>query len=360
MSSTFRSPLHEMASTTPTDLWNDSCATADLKYALEHGAVGATSNPTIVFGVLKEELPAWKPRIEELFKTRPTWTEAQITWQLIEEMAVGSAQLLRPIFEQTQGKKGWLSIQTNPEFHKSPDALVSQSLGFAKLAPNMQVKIPATQAGIVAIEEVTAEGVSVNATVSFTAPQAVAVAEAVERGLRRREAAGHDTAGIVPVCTLMVGRLDDWLKVCAEKQGKVPTPGTLDWAGVAVLKNAAETFKEAGYRTRLLAAAYRNHLHWSEFIGGDVILTIPTSWQRRFNASTIPVVARMHQPVPAQVLTELSEQFEDFRRAYDPKGMKPSEFDSFGATARTMRAFLDSYYGLITFIRDLRIPNPDK
>jgi transaldolase len=228
------------------------------------------------------------------------------------------------------------------------------------LAPNLMVKIPATAAGIVAIEEVTAQGVNVNATVSFTAPQAVAVADAVERGLKRREAAGHSTANMVPVCTLMVGRLDDWLKVVCEKQGKVPTPGTLDWAGVATFKNALKTYRQSGYRTRLLAAAYRNHLHWSELIGGDVILTIPPEWQRKFNASTVSVQSRIDTPVPAQALTELSEQFEDFRRAYDPKGMKPAEFDTFGATRRTLRAFLDSYYGLLSFIRDLRIPNPDK
>jgi transaldolase len=164
---------------------------------------------------------------------------------------------------------------------------------------------------------------------------------------------------MVPVCTLMIGRLDDWLKVVSDKQGKVPTPGTLDWAGVATFKNALKAFKQSGYRTRLLAAAYRNHLHWSELIGGDVILTIPPEWQRKFNASTVSVESRIDNPVPAQALTELSEQFEDFRRAYDPKGMKPAEFDTFGATRRTLRAFLDSYYGLLSFIRDLRIPNPD-
>jgi transaldolase len=349
-----------MVSTTPTDFWNDSCAVGELKYALEHGAVGATSNPTIVANVLKTEFGDWKERIDELFLMQPTWTEAQIAWQLIEEIAVKAAGLLAHVFEQSDGKKGWLSIQTNAEFHKSPDALVSQARHFASLAPNLMVKIPATAAGIVAIEEVTAQGVNVNATVSFTAPQAVAVAEAVERGIKRREAAGHATANLVPVCTIMVGRLDDWLKVVCEKQGKVLTPGTLDWAGIAVFKNAVKTFKQNGYRTRLLAAAYRNHLHWSELIGGDVILTIPPEWQRKLNASTVSVVPRMHNPVPTQALSELSEQFEDFRRAFDPKGMKPAEFDSFGATRRTLRAFLDSYYGLISFIRDLRIPNPDK
>jgi transaldolase len=359
MSSSFRSPLHEMASTTATEFWNDSCAVGELKYALEHGAVGATSNPTIVFGVLQKEFGDWQARIAELFQSRASWTEAQITWQLIEELAVRGAELLKPVFEQSAGRKGWLSIQTNPEFHKSPEALVAQALHFSTLASNMMVKIPATAAGIVAIEEVTAQGVSVNATVSFTASQAVAVADAVERGLKRREAAGHSTSNLAPVCTLMLGRLDDWLKVCCDKQGTLPTPGTLDWAGVAVFKNALKAFQRSGYRTRLLAAAYRNHLHWSELVGGDIVLTITPEWQRRINASNLPVASRIAEPVPALALRELSEHFADFRRAYDPQGMKPSEFDGFGATARTLRAFLDSYYALLAFIRELRIPNPD-
>jgi len=348
-----------MVSTTPTDLWNDSCSVAELRYAIEHGAVGATSNPTIVFTVLKQELADWKPRIAELFAKHPDWTEAQLTWQIIDEMAVRGAELLRPIYERTEGKKGYLSVQTNPEYYRNVDSLVSHAMHFASLAPNLQIKVPATSAGIAAIEEITAQGVSVNATVSFTVPQAVAVAEAIERGLRRREAAHQSISKMVPVCTIMVGRTDDWLKVCAEKQGLVPTPGTLDWAGVACLKHAYQIYKKAGYRTRLLSAAYRNHLHWSEFIGGDLVVSIPAGWQRRFNASTIEVKPRMDNPVPAQALTELSEQFEDFRRAYDPKGMKPSEFDTYGATVRTLRSFLQSYYDLVNFIRDLRLPNPD-
>ncbi len=357
--STFRSPLHKMVSTTPTELWNDSCAVGELRYAIEHGAVGATTNPTIVFGVVQQEFADWKDRIAELFATKSTWTEAQITWQLIEEMALRGAELLRPIFDRTEGRKGFLSIQTSPEFYKSTDALVTQALHFAKLAPNIQVKIPATEAGIAAIEEVTARGVSINATVCFTVPQAIAVAEAVERGLKRREAIGQSTAKVFSVCTIMVGRLDDWLKVIAEREKLVPTPGTLDWAGVACMKHAYQIFKKAGYRTRLLSAAYRNHLHWSEFIGGDIVLTIPGPWQRRFNASSVEVKPRMDNPVPAAVMAELTEQFEDFRRAYEPNGLKPNEFDTYGATARTLRTFLGSYNDLVGFIRDLRLPNPD-
>ena len=89
------------------------------------------------------------------------------------------AELLLPIFEREQGKKGRLSIQTDPKLYRDVDRLTEQALRFAALAPNMQVKIPATCAGVQAMEEVTAAGVSINATVCFTVPQALAVAEAV-------------------------------------------------------------------------------------------------------------------------------------------------------------------------------------
>src|SRR6266513_102863 len=111
-----KSPLQQTAETTVTDYWNDSCSIEELKYAIENGAVGATSNPTIVLGVLKKEMPLWKDRVYQIIAENPTWSEDQITWKLIEEMAVKGANLLMPIFEREKGKKGRLSIQTNPAF----------------------------------------------------------------------------------------------------------------------------------------------------------------------------------------------------------------------------------------------------
>ena len=95
-----RSPLHETVATTPTDVWNDSCSIEELTYAIEHGAVGATSNPTIVGEVLAKEMDTWRPRIVELSRTNPTWTEDEVTWRLIEEIAANAAKLLLPVFER--------------------------------------------------------------------------------------------------------------------------------------------------------------------------------------------------------------------------------------------------------------------
>src|SRR5579863_7035980 len=234
----YKSPLHKMTQTTPTCLWNDSASIEELTYSIEHGAVGATCNPVIVVGVLKKEMSFWKGRIQELIKDLPTATEEQIAWRLVREISIRAAALLKPIFDAQHGRNGRLSIQTDPRLFRDSQAIVKQAVEFSQLAPNMIVKIPVTRAGIPAIEEATYRGVSINATVSFTLPQCIAVAEAVERGLQKREREGKPNDGMGAVCTIMVGRLDDWLKIVADKKGIIVDPGALDWAGVAVFKRA--------------------------------------------------------------------------------------------------------------------------
>jgi transaldolase len=224
----------------------------------------------------------------------------------------------------------------------------------------MIVKIPVTEVGVAAIEEATYRGVSINATVSFTLPQAVAVAEAVERGLRRREAEGLDVATMGPVCTIMVGRLDDWMRVVVEAERVTLDPGCLEWAGVAVFKKAYQIFLERGYRTRLLSAAFRNHMHWSQFIGGDVVISPPYGWQVRLNASDIEPIPRIDDPVTPEIIQTLYAKVADFRRAYDEDGLTPEEFLGFGATRRTLRQFLEATTALESLVRDTLLPNPDR
>lgn len=352
-------PLARTVRTTPTDYWNDSCAAEELTYAIANGAVGATSNPTIVGEVLKKEAAVWRPRIAEIAAENPAWTDIEVTWRLIEEMGVRGARLLEPVYLREEGRKGRLSIQTNPTFYRDREKILEHALHFHSLAPNIQVKFPATRAGIAALEEATYRGVNINATVCFTVPQALAAGAAVERGLERREAEGLDVAHMGPVVTMMIGRLDDWMRVLVERDDVIVNPGYLNWAGIAALKKAYPIFHERGYRARLLAAAYRHHLHWSELIGGDIVLTIPYLWQKRFNASAVEVRPRFDDPVDPAIVAELYERIPDFRRAYDEDGMTAEEFDRYGATARTLRGFIRSYYELVAAVGDIMLPNPD-
>ena len=353
------SPLLRMTQETPTQYWNDSCAVEELAYAVDRGATGATSNPSIVLEVMKKERSHWVPRVHELATENPTWTEVELTWAIVEEMAARGAGILQSVFERNGGRNGRLSVQINPANHRDPARMVEQAVRFHRLAPNIQVKFPATAAGMVAIEEAIARGVNINSTVSFTVAQAVASAEAVERGLARRAGAGEDVASMTPICTIMIGRLDDWMKVLVERDDRAVHPDAPNWAGIAAFKRAYGIFRERGYRSRLLAAAYRHRLHWTELVGGDVSMTLPHMWQVRFNASCIVPEPRMDVPVDPALVDDLYERIPDFRRAYDPDGLAPAEFESFGASARTLRTFIKSYHDLQAAIRDLVLPDPD-
>lgn len=355
----WKSPLHQMTQTTPTCLWNDSADLDELKFAIEHGAVGATCNPVIAHTVLKNHLGEWQPRLRELVTTMSRATEDDIAWAAVEQLSIDAAALLVPAFEAHRGRNGRLSIQTDPRLYRDARALIRQAEHFHALAPNIIVKLPATLAGIEAIEEATARGITINATVCFTLPQCVAVAEAVERGFTRRETSGHDITHMGPVCTIMVGRLDDWLKIVMEKQQINTDPGYLEWAGVAVFKETYRLFQRRGYRVRLLSAAFRNVMHWSELIGGDIVISPPSAWQKRFMASDVDAVPRIDHPVAAHLIDDLSRRFSDFRRAYTEDGLALHEFDAFPPTRRTLRQFVAACADLNQLVRDVMLPNPD-
>jgi transaldolase len=353
-------PLGRTIAETATDIWNDSCAIDELEYALSFGAVGATANPTIVVDVWKKSRDYWRDRLASLAAQRPGTTVSDLAWAVVEDMSIRGARVLEPVFEAQGGRQGRLSVQTNPMLFRSPERMVDQAVQFSGLAPNIIVKLPATAAGIGAIEETTYRGVSVNVTVSVTVAQAVAAAEAIERGLRRRDADGLPTDRMGPVVTLMMGRIEDWLRVVVDQDAITVNPDVLPWSGVAVFKRAYRLFQERRFRARLLGAAIRHHYHWSELIGGDVVITMPSSWQKRFNSSTVEVRPRIDDPVAPGVLAELRSKLPEFERAYEPDGLTIAEFDGFGGTARTLRTFIASYQELLHEVTDALIPNPDK
>jgi transaldolase len=351
------SPLLTMTQTTPTALWNDSAEPSELRTAIGWGAVGATCNPVIALAAIRADLPRWEARIREIAAERPEATESEIGWGVVEEVSLEAAALLEPIFVEHSGRNGRLSMQTDPRLRRSARALADQAEHFGSLAPNIIVKVPATSVGVDAIEEATYRGVNINVTVSFTVPQALATGEAIERGLRRREAENLPVDGIGPVVTIMVGRLDDWLKEVVARDGIDIDPGHLEWAGVAAVKRAYALFRERGLRARLLAAAYRNQLQWTELVGGDLVLSPPFAWGQKFEASGIEATPRIDVPVDPEIISAL-EGIEDFRRAYEPDGMTPEEFDDFGATRKTLRQFLTADEELDQLVRDVITPAP--
>jgi len=332
------------------DFWNDSCDPEHLREAVMQSAVGATSNPVIVFQNLTQKKELWLPYLTQFIAENPDANEDDAAWYMIKTQAKKAAQELLPVFDRTGGKKGKLSVQVDPRFYNSSKKMVAHGLELADLAPNMMIKIPAVKAGIAAIEELTANGISINATVSFSVAQAVAAAEAVERGFERARQSGKDTSNLTPCITLMVGRIEDHVKKCIDKNGVMIDPTAIPWSGPAVFKKAFSIFKEKAYRSKLLAAAFRHQLHWTELVGAGVVLSIPYAWWKKFDTSSIAVRTTLEDEISPSILSEL-RKVPDFRKLVGDEEFRQTDFIKLGASLDTLTQFLGGLDDLRRWVR---------
>ncbi|MBM4085479.1 MAG: transaldolase [Planctomycetes bacterium] len=333
----------------PNEFWNDSCWPDELRRALSQGATGATSNPPLMWKAIQQgDAADWRRVLDD---GRPATAEAA-AWTLMRHLAVVCAQALQPLWDQSQGKMGLLSVQVDPRRHADPDFMVNQAVEINRLAPNLSIKIPVTQAGLTAIEELAARGVTTTATVSFTVPQVVRVAETFRRGLVRARA-GHANRPVQCFAVLMAGRLDDHLRDVAKEKGLDVGEKALTSAGVAVVKKASRLFRDRGYESRLLVGAMRGPYHITEFMGADIVLTTPLNLHEVFAGAGGRFPARIDEPVSSDIVQELSDKLPDFVRAYEEDGMAPDEFAGFGSTAKTLSQFVRAFEDTTAFAGSL-------
>ncbi len=118
-----------------TDWWNDSNDHSELQHAVKEGAVGATSNPVITQAAVAAHPDVWLPVIDRLINENPLSTEDKIAWMLSDHVGKRAAKILQPIYENTDGKKGKLSLQVNPKYYRNADLMVTQADQLAALLP---------------------------------------------------------------------------------------------------------------------------------------------------------------------------------------------------------------------------------
>jgi transaldolase len=330
------------------EFWNDSSDVRELEDAVAQGAVGATSNPAIVTGVLRCDRERWIPHLRRIEREWPGLPDEALAARWVEAMIVEASRVLLPVFERTHGEHGILNTQVSPLLAHDARAMLEQGRALAALAPNLAVKIPLTEAGLDAIEALASEGIRTNATVSFSVSQALAAAEAMERGMRR---AGRPFPSYV---TIMVGRVADHVRRVQEAE-KIPLDaGVADWAGIAVMKKAHRLFRERGLGPTLVAAAYRHRRQWTELVGPRIVQSIPHAWWKAFDASDVTLARTIDLPVPDAVREELVRFVPDFVRAYEEDGMQAHEFARYGASVATLAQFEAGHRELVRLVREVR------
>lgn len=319
--------------------WHDSAVYREQQEAFGNGAAGMTTNPFLVGATLNNDRAFWADRIAGI--PQDLGGDEKVL-SLMRAVTGFYAEQARPIFVRGISGKGYVCAQVNPRKTGDEAYMVEQAKIISSWAPNIVVKLPATNAGIHAYEKCAAMGMNVAATVSFTVPQVLAVGEAAERARRLALASGVKPG--LNIAVMMVGRLDDYLRDVAHDTDAKVSEADIVQAGVACLKKAYRIFCERGYQTYLMPAGCRGANHVLEFAGARMIMSI---------APKIAVLAadakreeRIDVPVDPKVIGRLMTMPE-FRKAYLEDGMQQTEFITFGATNRTTDQFINDGWNLL-------------
>jgi transaldolase len=264
--------------------------------------------------------------------------------QLMKLVVSRAAAMYQPLFDRSAGLNGRVCAQVNPSRAGDRETMFAMARRYHAWAPNIAVKLPAVSAGLDVLEDCIAEGITVAATVSFTVPQAIAIAERCRKGCQRAEGNGLTPGKCFAV--IMIGRLDDYLREVAQDNGAAVTESDIRQAGLAVTKRAYGIYQERGYEAVLLVAALRGEYHLTELAGAQLLMSIAPAAQEWFIVKDHPREERIERPIESDVLERLSSMPE-FVKAFEPDGMEPEEFISYGVTQRTLCQFIEAGWKIL-------------
>lgn len=328
--------LRWLASETPTAWWHDSADPDEISAGLADEAVGVTTNPLLIKHALYNQKNPWAPMLATVPKDARPEERAE---EIIRRITVSIAGMFEPVYRRSGGAHGYVCAQVNPRFPGDRGQMLAMARRLSGWAPNIAVKLPATAAGLDVLEDAAAEGMTITATVSFTVPQVVSVAERHEKGLRRARASGVKAGRCFAV--IMVGRIDDYLRDVAHDRKAGADESDITMAGTAIMKRAYKIFKEKKYRSVLMPAGMRGAYHATALSGGDLVLSIHPKIQSMISRLSGPFTKEIDADVDRDIVRRL-ETIPEFVRAYEPDGMEPDDFITYGAVQKTLSQFVDA------------------
>ncbi|MBF0317485.1 MAG: transaldolase [Nitrospirae bacterium] len=270
---------------------------------------GITSNPSIFYNSIKAGSD-YDGLMQEQFSD-PSRTAKEVFYALEQKDITEAADLLKGVYDKTEGRDGFVSIEVDPNFAYDTDATIKEARALFKAIgrPNVMIKVPATPEGLPAIRQLTAEGYSVNATLLFSITRYEEVVNAYLDGLSDRLLNKESIASVASVASFFVSRLDT--VVDAMLKDRTDITEVDDFLGKTAVANAKTAYqamvtlfsserflklKERGGKVqRLLWAststknpAYNNCLYVNNLIGPHTVNTMPDETVKAFKSSGIP------------------------------------------------------------------------
>ncbi len=236
-------------------IWNDSIRRSmldngEMQQLIDNGVTGVTSNPTIF-----EKAIIGSDDYNDELREMPDGSDAGGIYETLALSDIRrTADLLRPVYDRTDGVDGFISLEVSPALAHDTEGTIAeaQRLFDALDRPNVMIKIPATPEGIPAIAHSIGKGININVTLIFSLAQYEAVTEAYITGLERLDQAGGDVSRIASVASFFVSRVDTLVDKHLEERGNTALQGTI---AVANAKMAYARFQQIFGTTRWQALA---------------------------------------------------------------------------------------------------------
>ena len=341
--------FHRVAEQTPTRLWINNPTEAEARWAIEAGAIACTTNPSYGAKLLATE----SDRPEALRAIARAVQEAEDDHEAVDSAQQRLAQRIMnaflPVHAAAPRRQGLVSVQGNPLRDTDADGIVNEALRYRRLAANFIAKIPTTEAGLVAMEALLRRNVPVIATEIMAVAQAIDACELYRRVARET---GNSPAFFV---THITGIFDEYLKEAADRQRIPISPDALRSAGAIVARRQYHLMKQRGYPGILMGGGARGLHHFTEFVGGEIDITI--NWKGtadRLIEQDGPVVRRIDAPEPAAVVHELLEVLPDFRCAYLEDGLARREYAGYGPVVKFRDSFVKGWSEVLDLVRKQR------
>ncbi|MFQ5578284.1 MAG: transaldolase [Anaerolineae bacterium] len=295
------SPLNQLAELGQS-IWYDNIQRSlllngDLARMIARDSItGLTSNPSIFDNAISKSAD-YDDALARLLAQDPQASATELYEALAISDIQAAADLMRPIFDRTNGADGYVSFEVSPTLAHDTQASIADARRLFKAVsrPNLMIKIPATLAGLPAIAALLGEGINVNATLMFSLQDYDGVAEAYLTGLEQLDASGGDVSKVASVASFFVSRVDTIFDKALEAVGSPEALSLRGQMGVANAKVAYRRFEEtfSGQRFAALEAkgarvqrplwaststknpAYSDILYVEELIGPYTVNTMP-------------------------------------------------------------------------------------
>lgn len=333
---------------TATRFWINNVTQEQARLAIEAGARNCTQNPTYPWKILNSDTDGAEAReiLDRILRAESDDETALMKFQM--EMIAKIAKLFEPIYEASNGRDGWVTIQSSP-LHETKEFIVEWGKKYKEKAPNLMIKIPVTKHGIAGIEELLSLGCAVLATEVMSLAQMMDACEIYEKFYRDMDNP--------PVAALahIAGIFDEELQAQA-KDGKIQVDRDCLWqAGIAVAKKGRCMMENRGYHINFVSGGARGLHHFTEMVGvnGSVTINWNGTADKLLELDGV-VIDRFHAQPSPNVIEELLENIPDFRRAYERKGLRMEEYESFAPVVRFRNSFEDAWRKARAYIKERR------